>query len=112
MTIYQTSSLFSPTGDDEIPLGTLAYMRARYRGRMHELVLEEFRKSGISQATLARRLNTAPELISRRLGSPGNWRMDTVSDLLFAMSGAEPVKGAVYPLAEASSNQPPPDWLQ
>jgi|GEM_PF-2029745 len=112
MTTYQTSSLSNPVGDEEIPLGTLAYMRARYKGRMHEVVLEEFRKSGITQATLARRLGVAPEIISRRLGAPGNWRMDTASDLLFGISGAEPIKGVRYALSEAPRNDSSPDWFK
>jgi len=78
---------------------------------MHELVLEEFQKSGLSQAALARRLNTRPELISRRLGAPGNWRLDTVSDLLFAISGGEPVKEVGYPLAATPANRQFADWL-
>ena len=112
MNTSPTLSLSNPVDDEEVPLGTLAYMRARYRGRMHEVVLEEFRKSGITQATLARRLGVAPEIISRRLGAPGNWRMDTVSDLLFGISGAEPVKDVRYALSEAARNDNFPDWFK
>lgn len=74
-----------------IPLGTLGYFRGRNRWRIYEFVLSEFRESGLTQAELAKRLGRRPEIISRLLGAPGNWGLDTISDLLLAISDAEPV---------------------
>jgi hypothetical protein len=88
-----------------INVGVLAYMRERNRGHIYNCVIGEFEKSGISQAMLAARLGKAPEVISRWLGSPSNWTQDTVSDLLFAISGGEPTYGVTYPLSQQSPRE-------
>lgn len=107
----QTSILSNPSGDEPIPIGTLAYFQGRNRSRIYEAVLREFLQSGISQATLARRIGKRAEQVNRLLGAPGNWTLDTVSDLLFAISGAEPVYGVQYPLKEPARNYRQPEWL-
>jgi len=112
MTTPPTSLLSEPAGAERVPLGTLAYFRARSRGRVYDLVVGEFVRSGLSQADLARRLGKGPDVICRWLGSPGNWSLDTVSDLLFAISGAEPTLGVRYPLKEARKNYDRPEWLE
>ncbi|MGH7046927.1 MAG: hypothetical protein ACREE2_11145 [Stellaceae bacterium] len=106
-----TSSLSKPSGAEPIPLWELAYFQARNRSRVHDLVLDQFQKSGINQADLARRMNKRPEVISRLLGAPGNWGLDTISDLLFAISGAEPVWEVDYPLDQAPRNYRVLEWL-
>lgn len=111
MTTSPISSLSKPEDARRIEPWELAYFQARNRGRAHDLVLREFQKSGISQADLARRLNKRPEVISRLLGAPGNWGIDTISDLLFAISGAEPVWESQYPLDAPARNYRYPDWL-
>jgi len=85
---------------DMINVGVLAYMRERNRGHIYNCVIGEFERSGISQAALAARLGKAPEIISRWLASPSNWTQDTVSDLLFGISGTEMQYGIVSPLAQ------------
>jgi hypothetical protein len=60
--------------------------------------MEEFTKSGLSQADLARRLGKGTDIVCRLLGGPGNWTLDTLSDLMFAISGAAPVFSKDYPL--------------
>jgi hypothetical protein len=79
-------------------------MRERNRGHVYNIVIEEFERSGINQATLASRLGKAPEVISRWLGTPSNWTLDTFSDLLFAISGAELQYTVSYPLGQQSLN--------
>jgi len=105
------STLAKPSGDEPVKLGTLGYFRARNRGRVHDLVLSEFGRSGISKATLARRLKKRPEIITRLLSGPGNWTMDTFSDLLFAISGAEAEYEVGRPLDAAPRNYTHPEWL-
>jgi hypothetical protein len=111
ITSQTTSSLSKPEGDDRVPLGNLGYFQARNRNRIYEAVLKEFAQSGISQATLARRLGKKPDVICRWLGAPGNWTLDTVSDLLFAISGAEAKYEITHPLEASPSNSVAPAWL-
>lgn len=81
--------------DEPIPIGKLAYFRERFRDRLYEMVVGEFLKresSGeISRAGLARRIGKRPEQITRWLGAPGNWTLETVSDLVLAIAKAEPL---------------------
>jgi transcriptional regulator with XRE-family HTH domain len=88
MSTSQTTGLSEPVGTDKISIGTLGYVRARHRQRQYDLVIREFKKSGLTQADLARRLGKSPEVISRLLARPSNWEADTFADLLFATSGA------------------------
>jgi hypothetical protein len=112
MTTYRpTTAPSKPTGADRIPIGTLGYFRARNKHRVYDLVVKEFKKAGISQADLARRLGLGTDRVCRMLGAPGNWTLDTASDLLFAISGAEPTYGLAYPLERPKSNWRAPDWL-
>jgi plasmid maintenance system antidote protein VapI len=74
-----------------IPVGKLEYFRARLRSRLHQIVVGEWlRRESLSQADLARRIGKKPEVVNRLLGAPGNWTLDTVSDLLLGM-GTEPL---------------------
>lgn len=81
-----------------IPEGKLAYFRARLSNRLHELVLSAFlkveKRDHLSRADLAKRLGRKPEQITRWFASPGNWELDTVSDLLLGM-GFEPALSLV-----------------
>jgi hypothetical protein len=99
MTTSRTSALSKPTGSDKISVGTLGYVRARNRQRAYDLVVQELKKSGITQAELARRLGKGQDAVSRLLSRPGNWELDTLSDLLFAISGSVPRFSADDPLA-------------
>lgn len=107
----KTSSLSKPVAGKRIPLGTLGYFQLRNKQRVYELVIREFLRERLTQAELARRLGKGPDQISRMLGAPGNWTLDTVSDLLFAISGAEPEYGIGYPLDGAPRNDVVPEWL-
>src|SRR6266436_3872112 len=107
-----TTTLSKPAGDEEIPSGTFGYFQARNKYRAYSLVLDEFKRSGISQATLARRLGKTSDIVNRWLGGPGNWTLDTLSDLLFAISGAATVFGKEFPLDKPPRNKVGPDWIQ
>ena len=87
MTTYQTTFLSKPAGDKEIPRDVLTYISARNRQLSYNLVIHALKESGISQATLARRLGKGPEVVSRLLSRPRNWEQDTLSELVFAISG-------------------------
>ena len=102
------SFLTPPRDGQKTPFVTLAYFRQRQRDRLFDLVHAEFRKSGLTQAELALRMGRRPELISRMLGAPGNWRLDTVSDLLFAISSDEAAFTSRYPIAESAPDASAP----
>lgn len=88
-----------PRSRDKIPASQLAYIKTRTKLRMFELVHQELRKSGLTQAELAARLGKGTDRISRILGAPGNWTLDTASELLFAISGGTLDPAVSYPLA-------------
>jgi transcriptional regulator with XRE-family HTH domain len=97
MTTSPSIAMYKP-GSNKISQGDLGYICARNRQRAFNLVIREFKKSGITQAELARRLGKAAEVISRLLSRPRNWELDTFSELMFGISGAIPSYGAEYPL--------------
>lgn len=74
---------------EEIPLGKLAYFRARLRNALHDVVLKAFdqqrQECGLTKADLARRIHKDASQITRWLSSPQNWTLDVISDLLVAL---------------------------
>lgn len=71
---------------------TRAYFQSRLRNRLYTLVISSFRAAegkGLTRAKLARRMGKRPEIVTRLLSAPGNWTLDTVSDLLLSCSGEE-----------------------
>jgi hypothetical protein len=88
MPTFLTPSFSEIEAGSPIPAPTLAYFRERFRNRLHQLVLKEFIRretAGLKRAVLAKRLGKRSEQITRWLGAPGNWTLDTVSDLLLGM---------------------------
>jgi hypothetical protein len=77
-------------------------MRTRQRMRVFTLLRSEFEASGISKTELAIRLGKGKDQIGRWLNFPGNIELDTLSDLLFAISGAE----ASYSIARPQKLKP------
>ncbi|MDQ0558669.1 hypothetical protein QO004_000444 [Rhizobium mesoamericanum] len=59
----------------------------------------------MSGATLAARLGKDPAQISRLLGAPGNWTIDTVAELLFAVDGSLLTAGSICAAEEPLANQ-------
>ena len=99
MSTSRTTRLSEPTGSEKISIGTLGYVRARHRQRAYDLVIREFKRSGITRADLARRLGKGQDVISRLLSRPQNWELDTLCDLVFAISGTVPAYGTSFPLS-------------
>jgi hypothetical protein len=111
MTTSQPTSFLSEILEGtRIPAEKLSYFRARLKNRLHAMVLSQFLKQEkdklLTKADLARRLGKKPEQVTRWLGAPGNWTLDTVSDLLLGM-GYEPTlatanlaQGAIQPAHE------------
>lgn len=108
------SFLSEVLSSEPIPLGKLAYFRGRLRNRLYEFILTEFMKrqdkEKLAKADLARRIGRRPEQVSRWLGAPGNWTLDTVSDLMLAM-GTEPEFSASSLVERRPRNFAAPEWL-
>lgn len=89
----ETSLLSEVLNGKPISVGTLSYFRARLKNRLFDLVLRKFlereARDGLTKAELARRLGKRPEVITRLLAAPGNWELETVSDLLLGISAEE-----------------------
>jgi DNA-binding phage protein len=110
MTTHQTSYLSEILSDDPIPVGKRAYFAERLKNRLYDLIVSEFKKRGLSKADLARRTGRKPEQVTRWLGSPGNWTLDTISDLLIAM-GSELDVGIAPLSGRPARNSFAPPWF-
>jgi hypothetical protein len=111
--IFVTSSLASTISSEKADLDTLSprtvnYFRARFRNRMYDLVLSKFREKAesesLTKARIAKRLRRRPEVVNRLLAAPGNWTLDTLSDLLLAIAGEELDKSSSDPEKRPSRN--------
>lgn len=99
--MYQTSSLLSDLSQTPIPAGTQAYVTQRAKNAFYDYVLERFLVSGISRSDLARRLGKEPARVTRLLSNPGNWTIETISELLAAISAEE-----LIPASEKFAGRP------
>jgi hypothetical protein len=111
MPTSRATFLSKPVEGQKVLPETYAYMTARAKRRAYNLVIREFKKSGISKAELARRLGKGADRVSKMLGGPGNWTIATVAELLFAICGAEPEWDLSFPLDRAKRNNTRPEWL-
>ncbi|MBW7922626.1 MAG: helix-turn-helix transcriptional regulator [Rubellimicrobium sp.] len=105
-------SLSEPDRGARVHLYDLAAIRARNKNKAHSFLLDTFKESGLSKAEIAGMLGKKPEQITRWLAGPGNLTLDTLSDLIFVMSGQTFTLQARDELARGKSNQRHPDWLQ
>jgi hypothetical protein len=87
MTTYQTQDLFTEILEGKpLPPEKLEYFRARLRLQIHDLVASRFdQQETLNQADYARRIHRKPEAINRLLSAPGNWTLDTLSDLMVGL---------------------------
>ena len=75
----------------------MSFISARNRQQAYDLLVREFKRSGLSQAELARRVDMPPEVISRMLKRPRNVEIDTLSKLIYGLTGAALVFGTALP---------------
>lgn len=89
----QTTDILSDITGDAIPPGKIAYFEARLRNALYHFILRKFLEkeaSGeLTKAKLARRIGYDPGRLSRTLGAPGNWTLNTVSNLLLGIAAEE-----------------------
>jgi hypothetical protein len=96
MSTSRASWLTIPQGDAKVSEGIFGYLTARVRQRAYDIVIREFKRSGLNKAQLARRWGKDPALVTRFLARPGNWEIDTYTEALFAISGAVPQLSVGY----------------
>lgn len=107
----KTWSLSKPKDGEKVSSAVLTFFGQRLRNDLHQVVLEAFRKSDISQTELATRLNKDKGQISRLLGAPGNWTIDTFATMLFAINGHMARIDTVAVESLPQSNAKEPSWL-
>ena len=94
---------------------TMAYFQERLRNRLFSLVLEEYAKqnkdAGLTQKALAARIGKGTDQVCRWLAAPGNWTIDTLSDLLLGISGSELALSISHLSEKSPQNFRTPDWL-
>lgn len=109
MSSFQTSLPTELAGREPLSLATREYFRARLRTRLYDLIARKYaekRRTGeISQRGLAQRIRRRPEVINRLLAGPGNWTLDTVSDLLLGIGPEELDMSASPILGRAARNE-------
>jgi hypothetical protein len=109
-TSARPSLLSEPHGDVPISERALAYVGTTTKMEFFDLVLRAFEEANISQATLAKRLGKRPEQISRLLGAPGNWTIETAGELLFAIDGSLARIERRWPMRGVSRNAGGSSW--
>jgi len=106
-------NLSKPTGRTKIPKGTLGYVASRTRTRIFNLIRREFAAAGITKADLAARMGKGQDQISHWLAAPGNLTLESIGQLLFAISAAEISDRPEYPLDQSAAidraRVPPPE---
>lgn len=114
MTTYQTISIFHEASEDKISDRTLAYLQERLRNRLYDFIIEEFerqqKENGLTQTILAKRINKDVSRVNKWLRTPGNWTIDTISDLLVGISNSElkPCGEKIVPRSKTHIGQ---SWL-
>jgi len=112
MTISLAPSILAePAGEERLSARTLAYVSEAARDQLYDLVVQNCIETGVTKATLAKRLGKDPAQISRLLGAPGNWTIDTFAELLFAINGSMLQASSYLPLRAAVSNRRAPACL-
>jgi hypothetical protein len=110
-TSRKIAPLSKPIGDTQIPSRSFVYLQTRTKHKLFSLVHEKLRSSGITQAQLAKRLGKGTDRVCRLLGAPGNWTLETISDLLFAIDGGVLDPKISHPLDKAPRNDNQPHYV-
>jgi len=93
----------SATGFEPISDGTMGFISARNRQQAFNLLVSEFKKSGLTERQLAAKTKMAPEVISRILKRPRNLEFDTFSKLIYGICGSAISLSKSFPATSLSS---------
>jgi hypothetical protein len=103
--ISATHTILSDVDSRTLSPAARSYFRSRLRSRLYNLIMSKFRSApDLTKAELGRRVGKRPEVITRLLGAPGNWTLETVSDLLMGIAGEELMAETASPLTGADRN--------
>ena len=76
--------------DEVVPEKAVWFFRRNLQNVLYDVVIREFRRledaGEINKLRLANRLRREPSQITRWLCSPGNWTLNTISDLMVGMA--------------------------
>jgi hypothetical protein len=92
-------------GGDPIPKGMMNFLSARAQNKFFDYVhakLREAEKAGLKRSDLARRIGKTPSRLSHVLAEPGNWTIDTVTELLIGICNEE-----IEPASRSVLGRPP-----
>lgn len=95
---------------------TRTYFSERAKNAWFDYIISKFisasNNDGLTKAELARRIGKRPEQITRLLGAPGNWTLDTIQELLMGISGEEMKPDSCEVLGRSPRNFDGPDWIK
>jgi len=90
-------------GNIAISSRNIYFFRQRQKNKVFQSVIAYFAKraelEGLTKKELAKRLGKNPSQITRWFSGPGNWTLDTISDLLLAMDAE--MEHRVIPLGKS-----------
>jgi hypothetical protein len=101
----QIAFLAKPEGDEQISEFAFGYVSEAAREEIFDYIVKAMIESGITKATLAKRLGKDPAQVTRILQAPANWTVDTLAELLFAIDGRMFRPDAYLPSHEPVANQ-------
>lgn len=104
-------SPYKPKESEKVPPFHLGQCADQLRLELHNLVLSAFVREGITRKELAARLGKDQAQISRLLGGPGNWTIDTAAQLLFGINGNVVEVAEKDPRHACPRNDTAPEWL-
>jgi hypothetical protein len=80
--------------NEKIPLHTRVFFQERLKLRLFNMIVQllldkQKEDPSFTKKVLAKRIDRTPAQVTRWLSSPGNWTIDTISDLLLAIDTSE-----------------------
>jgi hypothetical protein len=97
-------------GSGRLSPGTMGYLCALTREAYFDYVhqkLAEAEAKGATRASIAARMGKSPSRLSKILGAPGNWTLDTITELLAAIAKERVVAESTPILVDMQTNSSP-----